>query len=203
MIAGARLHSINLQLTRTGRSRRNTDKCTCTAAATPSNWNIIQNPKLLHTSLFGHWRTFIVVLSLVFSPFFGVGVTNLWVGFGDCPCFLPDWLFKWVRLHFWQIFSSSVSGLQKALVCLAPVCLALHILLVISSSTNDFLFFFWLQSLKSCEKELAGKKLSLFSSQILVRAKTKVCARESEISRNKWGGLGRLRGQTHATTETI
>ena len=58
-------------------------------------------------------------------------------------------------------------------------------------------------SLKSCEKDLAGKKLSLFSSQILVRAKTKVCARESEISRNKWGGLGRLRGQTHATTETI
>ena len=83
MITGARLHSINLQLTRTGRSRRNTDKCTSTAAATSSNWNIIQNPKLLHTSLFGHWRTFIVV----FSPFFGVGVTNLWVGFGDCPCF--------------------------------------------------------------------------------------------------------------------
>ena len=109
--------------------------------------------------------------------------------------FLSDWLFKWVRLHFWQIFSSSVSALQKALVCLTPACLALHILLVISSSTNDFQFFFWLQSLKSCEKELAGKKLSLFSSQILVRAKTKVCAREFEISRNKWGGLGRLRGK--------
>ena len=86
MITGARLHSINLQLTRTGRSRRNTDKCTC-AAPSPSNWNKIQNPKLLHTSLFGHWRTFIVVLSVVFSPFFGVGVTNLWVGFRDCPCF--------------------------------------------------------------------------------------------------------------------
>ena len=52
MITGARLHSINLQLTQTGRSRRNTDKCTI--AATPSNWNIIQNPMLLHTCLFGH-----------------------------------------------------------------------------------------------------------------------------------------------------